>query len=117
MKDDWIPIDKMTPPTGANCKFLMFTPTPDLSMQYRVVPADVWKTVSDATHWQPCIEPKTGPANSHTCSTCGTEHKWPNYVLAHWDEALNYTCKQCGERVGIMKGIVTIRRGGKIEDY
>ncbi len=42
----------------------------------------------------------------HTCK-CGEYYKWPTYVYAHWDENLKHTCKECGRRVRILRGVVT----------
>ncbi len=38
-----------------------------------------------------------------TC-TCGTAHKFPPYVYAHFDERLIHTCDNCGAKHSILKG-------------
>lgn len=42
-------------------------------------------------------------AEGFTCE-CGTTHKYPPYVYAHWYEALTHTCTNCGRKHDILQG-------------
>jgi hypothetical protein len=37
---------------------------------------------------------------------CGTIHKWPLYVFAHFDEELCFTCPECNRQCTILSGDV-----------
>lgn len=58
MIDNWIPIEKMKPPTNTDCKILVYTPCDDKAMRYRVVDVKLYKNLCEATHWQPCLSPE-----------------------------------------------------------
>ena len=51
--------------------------------------------------------------NSHTCTTCETEHKWTGYVFAHWRESIIHACSKCGERTMLLKGKATVTQKGE----
>ena len=38
------------------------------------------------------------------CPYCAHERKFPLYVFAHWDEALDTTCEQCGKAYTVRRG-------------
>ena len=57
MKDLWIPINQMEPPKNANCRIIMYTPENPGVLQYRIVHVSEWEKITDATHWQPCLDP------------------------------------------------------------
>jgi hypothetical protein len=37
---------------------------------------------------------------------CSEIHRFGHYVAAHWDEALNHTCKPCGRKRTFLSGEV-----------
>lgn len=39
---------------------------------------------------------------------CGTEHKFPVYVYAHWREELVHACETCGNKHTIFMGRATL---------
>ena len=48
-------------------------------------------------------------AKGYTCRKCKTEHKYPSYVYAHWDEVLDHTC-ECGAVHSIYQGSASMRK-------
>jgi transcription elongation factor Elf1 len=47
-----------------------------------------------------------------TCKPCGTYHKYPSYVYAHWDMTLTHTCPKCGAKHEIVSGVATLTEKG-----
>ncbi len=55
---------------------------------------------------------KTELPKGYTC-TCGTEHAYPGYVYAHWNESLTHTCETCQAQHEVIRGIATLIKEGK----
>jgi hypothetical protein len=53
---EWQPIDTM-PKSG---RVLLFAPTDDITLRYRVSDADLARLLSEATHWMTLPEPPEG---------------------------------------------------------
>lgn len=54
----------------------------------------------------------TGVAEGYTCE-CGTEHRFPSYVYAHWRDVIDHTCETCGAVHSIVCGLVTLKEAGR----
>lgn len=57
MENSWISINSESPKQDDQ-KILIFTPSKDTSLRYRIIDASFIKKCKDATHWQKCINPK-----------------------------------------------------------
>jgi transcription elongation factor Elf1 len=38
------------------------------------------------------------------CPYCGSEHKLPVYVFAHWNDMFSVICEDCGKSYKLLKG-------------
>lgn len=52
-------------------------------------------------------------AEGFNCKTCEKYHAFGLWVMAHWDEALNHTCDECGAKHLIRRGIVRLLKKGR----
>jgi hypothetical protein len=43
----------------------------------------------------------------YACEACGTEHRFPAYVYAHWEVRITHSC-DCGAKHSVLCGVATL---------
>lgn len=56
---------------------------------------------------------KSTKPKGFTCKGCGTEHVFPLYVYAHWNESLLFTCPKCSLQYNVRAGVAAAVRKRK----